>query len=240
MQNSKILCEAIILVGGRGTRLQSIVNDRPKPMAEVAGRPFLEWLLVALQVQGVRRVILCTGYRGEIVEKYFGDGKQWNLEIQYSQEPAPLGTAGAVRNALDLIEKKQFLVLNGDSYCRLDLKKLVNSHIKKKAAITMWLVNVDDSRRYGSVQIGTEGAVQAFQEKSSVQSSGLINAGIYLMEREIGEAIPVGQTYSLETDFFPRFVGRGLYAVVGEPPFIDIGTPESFAGAGKIILQEEF
>jgi NDP-sugar pyrophosphorylase family protein len=209
-------------------------------MAEVAGRPFLEWLLRALQAQGVRRVILCTGHKGEMVEKYFGDGKLWNLEIQYSQEPVPLGTAGAVRNALDLIEKKQFLVLNGDSYCRLDLKQLVNSHIKKKALITMWLVNVDDCQRYGLVQIGEDGAVQAFQEKSSVQSSGLINAGIYLMERNIGGAIPERHAYSLETDFFPQFVGRGLYAVVGKPPFIDIGTPESFAGAGKIILQEEF
>ena len=232
--------EAMILVGGKGSRLISVVNDRPKPMAEVAGRPFLEWLLIALQAQEVRRVILCTGHMGEKVEKYFGDGKLWNLEIQYSHEPAPLGTAGAVRNALNLIENKQFLVLNGDSYCRLDLKRLVNSHIKKKASITMWLVNVDDCRRYGSVQIGKNGAVQAFLEKSPVQSSGLINAGIYLMERDIGEAIPVGQAYSLETDFFPRFVGRGLYAVVGKPPFIDIGTPESFASAGEIILQEDF
>ena len=232
--------EAMILVGGRGTRLQNVINDRPKPMAEVAGHPFLEWLIKGLQAQGVRRVILCTGYKGEMVEKYFGDGTLWNLEIQYSQEPVPLGTAGAVRNALDLIEKKQFLVLNGDSYCRFNLKQLVNSHIKKKASITMWLVNVDDCRRYGSVQIEKEGAVQAFQEKSSVLSSGLINAGIYLMARDIGEAIPEGQAYSLETDFFPRFVGRGLYVVIGKPPFIDIGTPESFAGASEIILKEEF
>lgn len=232
--------DAMILVGGRGQRLQSVVNDRPKPMAEVAGRPFLEWLLKGLQAQGMRRVILCTGHKGEMVEKYFGDGKLWNLEIQYSPEPVPLGTAGAVRNALDLIENNQFLVLNGDSYCRFNLKQLVNSHITKKASITMWLVIVDDCRRYGSVQIGKDGAVQAFQEKSSVQSSGLINAGIYLMARDIGETIPKGQAYSLETDFFPRFVGRGLYAVAGEPPFIDIGTPESFAGADKIILQEEF
>lgn len=230
--------EVMLLVGGKGTRLQSVVNDRPKPMAEVAGRPFLEWLIRALQVQGVRRVILCTGYMGEVIEKYFEDGKRWGLEIQYSKDPTPVGTAGAVRNALDLIEKKQFLILNGDSYCPLELQRLLDSHITKNASISLWLVHVDDCRRYGSVQIGHDGSVKTFKEKSLVRSSGLINAGIYVMERNIGKTIPEHRVYSLENDFFPQFVGRGLYAVVGKPPFIDIGTPESFAEADEFIFRE--
>ena len=122
----------------------------------------------------------------------------------------------------------------------MDPQRLITTHITKKASITMWLVHVDDCRRYGSVQISEDGTVQAFQEKSSVRSPGLINAGIYLMSRDIGESIPVGQAYSLETEFFPWFIGHGLYAVTGNYPFIDIGTPESFARAEKFILEEKF
>lgn len=239
MKNGENSLEAIILVGGKGTRLNSVVNDRPKPMAEVGGRPFLEWLIMALKNQGVQRIILCTGYLGHIVKNYFKDGKKWDLDIQYSHEIRPLGTAGAVRNALDLIDKNQFLVINGDSYCHFDIKKLLNFHIGKKASITMWLVNLEDCRRYGSVKIGKDGEILAFHEKSPILLSGLINAGIYLMTKDSVKDIPKGQIYSLETDLFPSLIGRGLYAVEGVLPFIDIGTPESFNNASTIILQEK-
>lgn len=174
----------------------------------------------------------------DLIEAYFRDGKSWDIEIQYSRDPHPLGTGGAVRYAAGLIEQERFFVVNGDSYHRFDLEQFVNNHIEKKALITMGLVKTDDCRRYGSVRIGKDGLIQAFQEKSSVQRSGLINAGTYLIERETVNHIPKERAFSLETDFFPRFVGSGLYAVIGEFPFLDIGTPESFKEADKFIVQE--
>ena len=223
--------DTILLIGGKGTRLQGVINDRPKPMAMVAGRPFLEWLVITLQTQGVRRLIFCTGYMSEVVEAYFGDGRQWGAELVYSLDPFPLGTGGAVRYALTQIQSDRFLVLNGDSYCRFDIKRLAQVHIAHSARATIWLVPTDDCRRYGSVEIGEDGVVRAFREKSIEKRAGLINAGIYLLEREVVKTIPEGHTVSMETEFFPALIGHGLYAVVGDSPFLDIGTPEAYASA---------
>jgi len=232
------LIDALILAGGRGTRLRSVVTDRPKPMASVSGRPFLEWLLLSLRAQGVYRVILCTGYMSEMVEAHFGNGHSLDMAVQYSRDPAPLGTAGAVRHALGQVGGDRFLVLNGDSYCRIDLKRLAKVHSNQRASATLWLVRVDDCRRYGSVVIGEDGAVQAFQEKLPEKRVGLINAGVYLLERQVAEAIPEGRAVSLETEFFPQLIGRGLYGVVGEGPFLDIGTPETYAIADEFFARE--
>jgi NDP-sugar pyrophosphorylase family protein len=230
--------DAIILVGGKGTRLRSIVSDRPKPMAEVAGRPFVEWLLLALRAQGVRRVIFCTGYMGEVLEAHFRDGRQWGMELLHSRDPAPLGTAGAVRHALGRVCSDRFLVLNGDSYCPIDINRLEEAHLARGARASLWLVSVEDCRRYGLVEIGDDGAVLAFHEKPSEKRAGLINAGVYLLERDVAESIPQGQPASLETDFFPGLIGHRLYAVVGEGPFLDIGTPESYTIARQFFAPD--
>jgi D-glycero-alpha-D-manno-heptose 1-phosphate guanylyltransferase len=124
--------EAAILVGGKGTRLQRVVKDRPKPMAEVAGRPFVEWLLL-LRAQDVRRVVFCTGYMAEVIEAHFGDGRQWKMEFAYSRDPVLLGTAGAVRCALTQLHSDRFLVLNGDSYCHVDTNCLEAGHVASGA-----------------------------------------------------------------------------------------------------------
>ena len=227
--------EAVILVGGKGCRLQSVVNDRPKPMAEVAGRPFVEWLLLALRAQGVQRAILCTGHMGEMVEAYFGDGRHLDMEIVYSRDPTPLGTAGALRHALGQICSECFLALNGDSYCRVDVERLLKAHRAHEARATLWLVRVDDCSRYGSVEIGRDGTVYAFREKSQERRSGLINTGVYLLERKLVKTIPEGRAVSIETEFFPSLIGHGLYAVVGDGPFLDIGTPEAYATAEQFL-----
>ena len=208
--------DAMILVGGKGTRLQSVVNDRPKPMAEVAGRPFVEWLLLALRAQGVRRVIFCTGYRSEMVEAHFRDGRQWDMEVLYSRDPIPLGTGGAVRYALSQVRSDRLLAMNGDSYCPVDICRLEEVHTTHGARTTLWLIWLNACRRYGSVVIGEDGVVQAFREKSAEECAGLINAGIYLLEREVAETIPEGRALSLEIQVFPQLIGRGLFAVVGE------------------------
>jgi NDP-sugar pyrophosphorylase family protein len=183
-------------------------------------------------------VIFCTGYMSETVEAHFGDGRQWDLADTYSRDPVLLGTAGAVRHALNQVRGERFLVLNGDSYCRVDLKRLVQAHANRRASATLWLVPVDDCRRYASVMIGEDSAVRAFQEKSPEKGAGLINAGIYLLEREVAESIPDGRAVSLETELFPQLIGRGLYAVVAESPFLDIGTPEAYAIADEFFAWE--
>ena len=226
--------EALILVGGKGTRLASAVKDRPKPMAEVAGRPFMERLLLVLRAEGIRRVILCTGHLGEMVEAYFGDGSRWDMELEYSHEPMPLGTAGAARHALNRIRGERCLVLNGDSFCRIDFNHLLNTHLKRQARATLWLVPMDGCRRYGTVVVGANDTITSFREKTAVARAGLINAGIYLVERETIAGIPEGRAVSWETDVFPSMIGRGLCAVAGTGPFLDIGTPESFAEAQRM------
>ncbi len=236
--NARNPVEAMILVGGKGTRLRSAVSDRPKPMAQVAGRPFVEWLLPLLYDQGVRRVVLCTGYLGDQVEAHFGDGGRWGMELRYSRDPFPLGTGGAVRHGLDRIEGERFLVLNGDSYCRCDIGMLTDVHLRNAAQTTLWLVTTEDGHRFGSVVLGANGAVASFAEKSRESGSGLVNAGIYLIERDAAETIASDRSVSLEKEFFPSLVGQGLYAVAGQESFIDIGTPESYAGAGQFITEE--
>lgn len=200
-------------------------------MAEVAGRPFVEWLVLLLRAQDVRRVVFCTGYMAEVIEAHFGDGRQMKMEFAYSRDPGVLGTAGAVRYALTQLHSDRFLVLNGDSYCDVDTKLLDAVHLASGARATLWLVRADDCSRFGSVEIGPNGAVLAFREKVTGRSPGMINAGVYLLEREVVSIVPEGREVSLEAEFFPTLIGHGLYAAVGDHPFLDIGTPEAYASA---------
>ncbi len=231
--------EMIVLAGGKGTRLQRVVSDRPKPLAEVAGRPFVEWLLLALRVQGVERVVLATGYMGEMVEASFGDGARLDMEVVYARETVPLGTGGAARHALGHVTTDHALVLNGDSFCPFDIGRLLEAHERAGAAATLWLVPMDDCRRYGAVDVADDGRVLSFQEKSPDLGAGLINAGVYLFDRRALEAIPADRPVSLENDTFPSLIGRGLYATVGEGPFLDIGTPESYASAERFFADNK-
>jgi NDP-sugar pyrophosphorylase family protein len=230
--------EAMLLVGGKGRRLTSVVNDRPKSMAAVANRPFLEWLLLMLRIQGVRRAILCTGYMSHVIESHFRNGHRIGMEIVYSHESVPLGTGGAVRRALRKVNGKRFLVLNGDSYCRVDIERFLRNHLRAGVPASLWAVSVEDCGRYGSVEISETNAVLGFHEKAKERRSGLINAGVYLFERTVIEAIPSKRPVSLENEVFPRLVGQDLCAVVGEGPFIDIGTPESYAVAASFLVKE--
>ena len=133
--------DAVLLVGGKGTRLRTVVDDRPKPLAEVTGRPFLEWLLLWLRNQGLLHVILCTGHMAEVIEDYFENGARWSMDIRYSRDPTPLGTGGAVRNALDQVTSDPFLVMNGDSYCPVDIGLLHEAHMARSASATIWAVS---------------------------------------------------------------------------------------------------
>lgn len=230
--------DAFILVGGKGTRLRQVVSDRPKPMAEVSGRPFVEWLLLALRNQGVRRVVFCTGHMAGMIEDHFHDGGQWDMEVVYSRDPNPLGTAGAIRHALGKLSSERVLVMNGDSYCKVDVQRLHQAHIDRQAFATMWLTRVEDRRRYGTVEIDEDDRVRSFREKSIEKLPGLVNAGVYVLERSVLEAIPDGVETSLESDVFPSLIGRGLYGVVGDGLFLDIGTPDSYAAAQQLLSED--
>jgi D-glycero-alpha-D-manno-heptose 1-phosphate guanylyltransferase len=220
--------EAVVLAGGRGTRLAPVVGDRPKPLAPVAGRPFLDWVLRGLRQRGVRRVVLSTGHRGEQIEEHVRDDG-FGLEVDCAREETPLGTGGGLRRVLARTRGDPLLVLNGDSWCAFDPARLLQLHRARGARATLWLVPVEDASRFGSVTVAVDGAVTAFQEKAGRAGRGLVSGGVYLLSRDAVAALPADTPLSLERDVFPGWVGDGLFAVRGEAPLLDIGTPESLA-----------
>ncbi len=223
---------AVILAGGFGTRLRSLVTDRPKVLAAIHGRPFLTYLLDQVVEAGVESTILCTGYMGEMVQADIGPVYR-GMPVRYSQETSPLGTAGAVRLALSAAASDPVLVMNGDSCCKADFVQFGAWHGEHQAEASILLTHVPDTRRYGRVDVVSDGHIQRFQEKGAHQGPGWINAGIYLLSRRIVSDIPEGQAVSLERDIFPGLVGRGLYGYQTERAFLDIGTPESYAEAER-------
>ncbi len=227
-----------ILAGGQGTRLRPVVADRPKVMAEINGRPFLTYLLEQLKANGVGHVVLCTGYKADMVSRYFGN-RYKGLEISYSIETAPLGTGGALRHALAHFTGNQVLVMNGDSFLDADLKLFLRRHEENKARLSLLLAHVHDAGRYGSVTIDSEHRVTAFVEKSEISGPGLINGGIYLLARELIAAISAGESVSLEKEVLPRNLREGSYGFQLGERFIDIGTPESYSDASRFFAGME-
>lgn len=175
--------KALVLAGGLGTRLRELINDRPKPMAPIAGRPFLEYLIIQLKRYELNDIVLCIGYLGEYIKGYFGHGSRWGVHISYSQENEPLGTGGAIKLAEELVQEKNFLVMNGDSFLDIDLNSLIDYHLKKKALATIALVEVEAPSRYGAVEINEKGEIESFTEKGHSSRSKLINGGIYGFNR---------------------------------------------------------
>lgn len=232
------MLEAIVLAGGKGTRLATVVSDRPKPMAEVAGRPFLEWLLLELRSQGVQRVVFSVGHLAERIFEHFGDGSAYGVAIAYAREEQPLGTGGAIRAAMELVRGERFLALNGDSYCRFDVAAQLREHLARGAQATLAVTHVDDAGRYGAVQRAPDGAVRAFTEKCANAGGGWISAGVYVLERSLLAPLVPGQSYSIERDVLGVAPANALHSVTVRGPFIDIGTPESFEQAQAVLRGE--
>lgn len=225
---------AFVLCGGLGTRLRPVLNDRPKSMALVAGTPFLELLLRGLRAEGIREVVLGTGYMAEQIEGYFHDGKDFDLSIRYSREEEPLGTGGALKLAEQRLSDP-VVVLNGDSYVEWKLVPLLKRFKEKAAAIVIVLQAVSDVSRYGSVIINAEGRVLEFVEKGTRAGAGLINAGVYLLRREVVAALPAGKAVSLEKDVVPERLSDNVYGIVAEGLFIDIGIPADLERAQTLL-----
>jgi len=231
------LTEAIILVGGKGTRLQSVVVDRPKVLAVVGGRPFLAYLLDQVAAAGITHTILCIGYRGEQVQAAFGETYA-GMSLAYSQETTLLSTGGALRLALPLIVSEAFIVMNGDSFCDVNFKSLWEWHIARQASATIVLSRQSDIARYGRVSFSADGMVSNFEEKRSGAGPGWVNAGIYVFNSELVRTIPPEKVVSLERDMLPRWAGHGLYSYQCKGRFIDIGTPESYARANTLFVKD--
>jgi len=219
--------KAIILVGGEGKRLRSVINDVPKPMAPINEKPFLEYLVLQLKKQNIKDIIFSIGYKGSIIKSYFQDGGNWDINIEYSEEDKPLGTGGALRKAGELIDDKQFIAMNGDSYFDIEFRQLITSHEDKQAVATIGLAYVETIERYGQVEIGNDRDITKFVEKGNSVSSGYINGGIYILTSELINKIPFGQV-SLETEVFPNLINKGLFGVKFKRFFVDIGNPEEY------------
>jgi NDP-sugar pyrophosphorylase family protein len=222
---------AIILAGGLGTRLRAALPDIPKVLAPVAGRPFLSYLLDQVATFGLRRVILCTGYGAERIEK--ACGAAWRgLEIACSREEQALGTGGALRRAAAEVADETVLVLNGDSYCGLDFEAFRKFHFAHGGGATLALKRLTDARRFGTVAIAEDGRIREFHEKNKGASGeALVNGGVYLIRRDWLTAIAGNDPVSLERDIFPGWVGNGFHGMACEGPFIDIGVPDCYEAA---------
>lgn len=222
---------AVILAGGKGKRLRSVVSDRPKPIALINQRPFLDYLLDIIQHAGLNRVVICTGYKGEKIKHQYGSVYK-SLHIDYSHEEISLGTGGAVKKALNKCQKDLLMVFNGDSYLNVDLINFFQWHSRRNICCSMALAEVSDKGRYGSVSVDYSGKITAFLEKEEPAQSGSINAGIYILPQNLLELLPDIEVFSLEYDLLPLLVERGaLYGYKCGGEFIDIGTPETYRNA---------
>ena len=234
---------AVILAGGEGTRLRPLTLGTPKPVVPVVDRPFLRHQLELLARAGVREVVLCVAYRPEKVEAVFGDGSALGLRIRYAVEDTPLGTGGALRNALDLLDERT-IVMNGDVLTDVELAALLSRHEAERAAATILLTPVPNPAAYGLVETDPGGRVLRFLEKPKADeiTTDTINAGIYVLETRVLELIPPAVSHSIERGFFPALLARGdlVLGPVHRGYWIDIGTPEKYLQVHRDILRGRF
>jgi len=222
--------DAVVLVGGRGTRLRPLTMSAPKPMLPTAGVPFLHHLLARISAAGIKHVVLGTSFRAEVFAEHFGDGSGIGLDIEYVTEVEPLGTGGGIRNVADKLRGQHALVFNGDVLGGTDLRAVLYTHLSTAADVTMHLVRVSDPRAFGCVPTDAEGRVTQFLEKTEDPPTDQINAGCYVFRREVLEQIPTGRAVSVEREVFPGLLTAGarLQGHVDAAYWRDMGTPEDF------------
>lgn len=232
--------DVILLCGGAGLRLRSVIGNGPKGMAEVAGRPFLELLLRQIQRHGFDRAILAVGYQKDAIWSHFGE-RTFGLDLIYSPESFPLGTGGALRNAAELVESDSVLVMNGDSYTDADLSKLVASHRQANADASLVVVPADGRGDCGSVLLNENGALASFQEKPGAVHAPYLNAGIYMVSRQLLYEVPASVEVSLERELLPRWLKEGKFinGFISVGKCIDIGTPERYRSAQDVLANAE-
>ncbi|MCR4658802.1 MAG: nucleotidyltransferase family protein [Bacteroidales bacterium] len=229
--------EAIILAGGFGTRLKALVDNLPKPMAQVAGRPFLCHVLGHLSDYGYGHVVLSTGYMAEKIEHYFGP-EYLGMKLSYAREESPLGTGGAIVNALALCSEQVVTALNGDTLFRIDYNNLENFYNTHPTRLAIVLRHVPDTSRYGSVDVDSQGRITRFIEKNAASGPGWINGGIYMMNRSLLAGFAIGEPFSFEHIILEQnYKTEPIYAYGDNAYFIDIGLPSDYLRAQNELSQ---
>lgn len=232
--------QAIVLVGGEGTRLRPLTESIPKPALTLVDRPFLAHMVEWLAAHGVDEIVFACGFLPDVLREALGDGEHAGVRLDYVVEPERRGTAGAIRFAADTLGARlgeRFLALNGDVLCDLDLSALLAAHEAAGATATLGLHPVEDSSAYGLVSTDAGGAVTEFLEKTGETVPGEINAGTYVLERSALDLIPAGAEVSIEREVFPRLIGAGLHGLVLDGYWMDIGTPDRYLQASWDILE---
>jgi mannose-1-phosphate guanylyltransferase len=230
--------DAIVLVGGKGTRLRPLTLSAPKPMLPTAGVPFLTHLLSRIKSAGINHVILGTSYQAEVFSAYFGDGAELGLDIDYVVEHEPLGTGGAIGNVAHLLRGDDAMIFNGDVLSGCDLPAMLSQHRQLDADVTLHLTKVSDPRAFGCVPTDDEGRVTAFLEKDPDPVTDQINAGTYIFKRSVIEAIPTGRPVSVERETFPDLLAAGakVCGFVESSYWRDLGNPSDFvAGSADLV-----
>lgn len=234
--------KAVLLVGGLGTRLRPLTNDRPKSIVPVVNRPALEHTIAYLKHYGIRDIVITLNYKPEVIENYFGDGEKFGVNLTYFMEDEPRGTAGAVKNAESYLDGG-FIVLNGDIFTDMNLADMLAYHRKKKAMATIALTWVDNPSAFGVVETNDKGKVQKFLEKPrpGTATTNWINAGTYILEREVLDMIPPGCNYMFERGLFPQLLqsGRPVFGYPYKGYWLDMGTPEHYHRINRDFMNEE-
>lgn len=225
--------EVIILAGGLGTRLHSVIKDIPKAMAPINGIPFLEYTLNDLNCQNITKVILATGYRKECIRNYFGDSFR-NIRLIYSEEETLLGTGGAIKLAFQKCQNNDVLIINGDIFTKINLNDVMKFHMENKNKVTMVIKKMQGFDRYGSVQI-ENGRITGFAEKEFTED-GYMSVGCYILKKEVLCSFTDNTKFSIEKDYFSKYIEKDkMIPYFYKGPFLDIGIPKDYEIAQKMI-----
>jgi len=234
--------DTLILCGGQGTRLRSVVTDKPKILVEIQNRPFIGHMLNKLEYHGIKNVVLCTGYMHNLIEEWVSLSYTGGLKIICSQELKPLGTAGAIQNARDFILSKYFFVINGDTYSDISYNDFISDFIKKKSFGSVAITNAKNTSDYGSIIFDRFGRLLSFKEKSKKNINSYINLGVYIFKRNIINHIANGAKVSLEKELIPKILkqkNKPIFTFKHQGLFFDFGTPERYKELNKIKLNLE-
>ncbi len=227
--------DVVILCGGRGKRLRPLTLYRPKPMLKIKGRPFLDILISYIASFGFRRFILCVGYKAKVIRDYYNK-KNASLEILFSQESKALGTGGAVRAAYRFIQSPFFLITNGDSLCKVNLKRFIDFHFKKRSFLSIVITKCKEISQYGLIKLDKSQRIISFQEKTDSSGGYFVNAGIYIFKKSSLVYFPKNSFFSLEEDYFPKVVKeKEVYGYKTNKPLIDIGTIRRYQLAKSLV-----
>lgn len=231
--------DAVILVGGRGTRLRPLTIGTPKPMLPTANHPFLQHLLARIKAAGITHVVMSTSFKAEIFEEYFGDGSDMGLEIEYVVEDTALGTGGGIRNVYGHLRHDTVMVFNGDILSGMDLGGILDTHHSKDADLTMHLLNVRDPRAFGCVPTDADGRVLEFLEKTEDPPTNQINAGCYVFKKDLIATIPENRVVSVERETFPGVLEEGykVFGHVDNSYWRDMGRPDDFVRGSSDLVR---